>query len=73
MVGGQVDTNEINYNQTSLPDVEGSYLVAADAYDELDIPRESSKEGAAEVPEEARAWSYLDGNYEVVEQGDGDD
>lgn len=68
LVSGSVDTNEINYNQTSLPDIEDSYVAAEDTYDVLEIPSESSEEPAADVPESALAWAYLDGNYELVEQ-----
>lgn len=66
---GDVDTNEISYNQTSSPDIEASYVDPKEAGGEFDIPSESDIEEAAEVPEEGLAWSYLDGNYEVVVQG----
>lgn len=68
-MAGNVDTNEINYNQTSLPDLEGSYVQAEDAFGGFEIPRESEVEEPAEVPESARAWAFLDGNFEVVAQG----
>lgn len=68
-MAGEVDSNEINYNQTSQPEIGVSYIDPEDAGDELDIPREDDKEAAAEVPEEALRWSYLDGNYALVEQG----
>lgn len=72
LVTGDVDSNEINYNQTTMADLE-SYISPEDANDELDILTESDVEDAADVPEEALVWAYLDGNYELVEQGTADE
>ena len=67
-MAGAVDSNEINYNQTSSPEIEASYIASKEAYEELDLLSESNIGEAAEVPEEALAWAYVDGNYGVIAQ-----
>ncbi|KAK5955734.1 hypothetical protein OHC33_003375 [Knufia fluminis] len=66
LVAGEVDSNEISYNQTSLAEFSNSFVETVSTYDAFDIPRESSIEAAAEKPDEYDHWYYLDDEYELI-------
>ena len=63
LVAGTVDTNEINYNQTSNPDLE-SYAGNVTA---LDIPSESDVQPPAERPAAYNDWLYIKQEYSLIE------
>lgn len=71
LVDGSVDTNEINYNQTSQESLD-SFVSRCDATEELDIPAEDAKEEAAEVPEKYTRWYFLDEDFELIELPESD-
>ena len=63
LVKGEVDSNEINYNQTSQPDISASFVSRCEAGLRLDIPSESAPLPAAEKPEKCNWWYYLDDDF----------
>lgn len=66
LVAGEVDANEINYNQTSEESL-GSFISRCDTNEKFDIPRKNAKKPAAAVPEKYSWWYYLDENLELIE------
>ncbi|PPJ52694.1 hypothetical protein CBER1_10828 [Cercospora berteroae] len=66
LVAGEVDSNEINYNQTSSTEYNNSYVEPGTAWDELEIPRWSTYGQAAQKPERYNGWYYLDDNEELI-------
>ena len=66
LVRGRVDSNEINYNQTSSKNIRKSYVRSQDATDIFDIPASSSILPAAEKPEKYDIWYYLDADYNLI-------
>ncbi|GIZ38523.1 hypothetical protein CKM354_000193900 [Cercospora kikuchii] len=66
LVAGEVDSNEINYNQTSSAEYNNSYVEPGSVWDELEIPRWSTYGQAAQKPERFNRWYYLDGNEELI-------
>lgn len=71
LVEGSVDTNEINYNQTSQETLD-SFVSRCNANEELDIPAQDDKEEAAEVPEKYTRWYYLDEESDLIELPESD-
>lgn len=71
LVEGSVDSNEVNYNQTSQEPLD-SFVSRCDAAEELDIPTEDAKEAAAEVPEKYTRWYFLDEDFELIELPESD-
>ncbi|KAF6809334.1 inorganic pyrophosphatase [Colletotrichum musicola] len=67
LIRGEVDSNEINYNQTSRPDVSGSYVKSKATTKMFKLPRKSRVEPAAERPAKYDGWFYLDANYTLLE------
>ncbi|CAM1500498.1 Fc.00g096600.m01.CDS01 [Cosmosporella sp. VM-42] len=67
LVRGKVDSNKINYNQTSTKGIQKSYVRSQDATEAFDIPAESSILPAAEKPEKYDKWYYLDADYKLME------
>ena len=63
LVAGEVDSNEINYNQTSNADLE-SYAQDVAA---LDIPAEADVQPPAERPSQYDDWFYIKQEYSLVE------
>ncbi|UQC81985.1 inorganic pyrophosphatase [Colletotrichum lupini] len=66
LIRGEVDSNEINYNQTSRPDVENSFINKATTTAEFNIPAESRIDPAAPRPEKADRWYYLDSDADLI-------
>ncbi|KAK1983967.1 inorganic pyrophosphatase [Colletotrichum cereale] len=66
LVEGQVDSNEINYNQTSRPDVKNSFIEKSTTTERFDIPAESRIEPAAPRPEKYDNWYYLNINSSLI-------
>ena len=66
LVQGEVDSNKINYNQTSQPGVSGSYVDPDKAQKEFDIPKRSHPKMPADIPKEFLEWVYLDHEYNMV-------
>ena len=67
LIAGDVDTGKINYNQTSHPDVEGSYVQSKKATKELDLPKKSKVGKPAERPGRFDQWFYLDEDFQLIE------
>lgn len=67
LVAGFVDSNEISYNQTTLPQYNGSYVRPSEAAERFGIPVESNVLPAAPKPEEYQQWYYINANYELIE------
>jgi len=67
LVNGKVDSNSINYNQTSQSDIGKSYIVSADATQSFDIPSESKELPAQPKPSEYDQWYYLAGGVKLIE------
>ncbi|KAK1710570.1 hypothetical protein CaCOL14_004511 [Colletotrichum acutatum] len=66
LIRGEVDSNEINYNQTSRPDVENSFVNKATTTAKFNIPAESRIDPAAPRPEKADGWYYLDSDANLI-------
>ncbi|SPO06497.1 related to IPP1 - Inorganic pyrophosphatase, cytoplasmic [Cephalotrichum gorgonifer] len=66
LVGGKVDPNEINYNQTSVDSID-SFISRCKTNAEFDIPKKNAKKPAAPVPEKYTWWYYLDADYKLIE------
>lgn len=72
LIRGEVDTNEINYNQTFTPEVESSYIPASQTTEQFDLPAEANVLEPAPKPEWATEWSYLN-THDVLIPNDGTD
>ncbi|KAK1572740.1 inorganic pyrophosphatase [Colletotrichum navitas] len=59
LIGGQVDSNEINYNQTSRPDVKKSFIDKRITTESFGIPAQSRIEPPAPRPKKYDNWYYL--------------
>ncbi|OJI99423.1 hypothetical protein ASPVEDRAFT_187574 [Aspergillus versicolor CBS 583.65] len=68
LVKGKVDTGEINYNQTSRPDIPHSFVPKQAATDRFDIPAESDEKPAAPRPARYDQWFYLDKDFNLIEE-----
>jgi inorganic pyrophosphatase len=66
LVAGTVDTNEINYNQTSTEGLD-SYVEAGETESEFEIPTQEILP-AEPVPAVYREWVYLDEEHALIEQ-----
>ncbi|GAB7365772.1 hypothetical protein MBLNU230_g7107t1 [Neophaeotheca triangularis] len=66
LIRGEVDTGDINYNQTSECAVDGSYIASSKATQELDIPAEPNVLPPAPRPQFADEWFYLNSNNELI-------
>ncbi|KAJ0424266.1 inorganic pyrophosphatase [Aspergillus carlsbadensis] len=67
LIKGEVDSNEINYNQTSRPSIKGSYVSKCEATD-LGIPSESDEKPASEKLKRFEQWFYLDEDFQLIEE-----
>ncbi|KAL4950985.1 inorganic pyrophosphatase [Aspergillus filifer] len=68
LVKGAVDTNEINYNQTSRPDIMTSFVPSSNATSVFDIPVESDEKPAEPKPARYDQWFYLDEDFQLIEE-----
>lgn len=66
LIRGDVDSNEINYNQTSRRDVKKSFIQKGLTTEKFGIPAESRIEPAAPTPEKYDRWHYLDSNSSLI-------
>ncbi|KAL5052197.1 hypothetical protein BDW71DRAFT_202324 [Aspergillus fruticulosus] len=66
LVSGSVDSNEINYNQTSRPDITGSFVSRFNATARFSLPAESDERPAGPKPERFEQWFYLDGAGRLI-------
>ncbi|KAL0943436.1 inorganic pyrophosphatase [Colletotrichum truncatum] len=66
LIKGKVDSNEINYNQTSHPDISKSFIKKKKTTKAFKLPRKSRIEPAAEKPEAYKGWWYLDSSKSLV-------
>jgi inorganic pyrophosphatase len=66
LVAGEVDPNEINFNQTSQETLD-SFVSRCNTMKELDVPKKEELKPAAAVPEKYSWWYYLDENLELIE------
>ncbi|CRK12717.1 hypothetical protein BN1723_009771 [Verticillium longisporum] len=67
LISGAVDSNSINYNQTSRPDVKGSYVGSCSATLQLGIPSKSEEKPAAAKPTQYEHWYFLDEDFALIE------
>ena len=67
LIRGEVDSKEINYNQTTVSDAGESFVEPASTTEEFGIPPESSIEPAAEKPQRFQSWYYLGWDFGLVE------
>ena len=67
LVRGKVDSNEINYNQTSTKKYKKSFVRSKDATKKFNLPAKSSVLPAAERPAKYDQWFYLDGDYKLIQ------
>ncbi|KAL3449250.1 inorganic pyrophosphatase [Aspergillus insuetus] len=65
LIKGEVDSNEINYNQTSRPGIKGSYVSKCKAMD-FGIPSESDEKPAVEKLKRFEQWFYLDEDFQLI-------
>ncbi|KAL2872487.1 inorganic pyrophosphatase [Aspergillus lucknowensis] len=68
LVRGNVDSNEINYNQTSRPDIRHSFIPSHEATRRLGLPPKSNEESAAPKPARFEQWFYLDEDFQLIEE-----
>ncbi|RYP47212.1 hypothetical protein DL768_006688 [Monosporascus sp. mg162] len=66
LVRGEVDSNEINYNQTSIKGL-GSYISKHDTTAAFDIPSRSSILPLTPKPDQYDRWYYLDEDFNLIE------
>ena len=66
LISGEVDSNEISYNQASQPDVSASYVSRCEAGLRFDIPADSAPLPAVEKPEKYNHWYYLDEDFQLI-------
>lgn len=67
LVQGNVDSNSINYNQTSRSDINASYIEASTTTKTFDLPTESNELPAEPKPTEYDQWYYLAGGVKLIE------
>lgn len=67
LVRGKVDSNEINYNQTSTSKYSNSFVRSRDATSRFNIPAESNALPAAEKPARYGQWFYLDADCKLIQ------
>lgn len=67
LVNGQVDSNSINFNQTSQSKIKESFIASADATQSFDIPSDSKELPAQPKPSEYDQWYYLAGDVKLIE------
>lgn len=65
LVRGKVDSNEINYNQTSTKKYK-SYVKSKDATKKFGLPAKANVLPAAERPAKYDLWYYLDRDYKLI-------
>ncbi|KAL4781766.1 inorganic pyrophosphatase [Aspergillus varians] len=68
LVKGEVDSNKINYNQTSRPDIADSFVSRYHATNLFGIPAESDEKPATAKPKRYEQWFYLDEDYKLIEE-----
>lgn len=68
LVSGTVDSNEINYNQTSRPDIAASFVSRFNATTHFDLPAMSDERPAEAKPERFEQWFYLDKEGRLIEE-----
>ncbi|KAL6415494.1 putative IPP1-inorganic pyrophosphatase, cytoplasmic [Ilyonectria robusta] len=67
LVRDRVDSNEINFNQTSRKSWKKSYVESKDATKKFKIPKKSNILPAAARPAKYDSWYYLDEDYKLIE------
>lgn len=66
LVEGLVDSNSINYNQTSHPELSASYIDPSATVENFDIPEANELPGEPK-PIKYDQWYYLLGGAELIE------
>lgn len=66
LVRGEVDSNKINYNQTSQPHIKRSYIGRCQTTQALGIPAKSDVKPAATKPGVYERWYYLDDKFALI-------
>jgi inorganic pyrophosphatase len=70
LVRGTVDTNEINYNQTSDESIAKSYVSSSKATKKLDLPKKSKIEPPfwnTTLRARYDQWVYLDKDFKLIQ------
>jgi hypothetical protein len=60
IAGEAEDSNDINFNQTTMSNVSASYVAPENAFEELNITEFSTFGEAARKPERFTHWYYVD-------------
>ena len=68
LVKGNVDSNEINYNQTSRRDIKHSLVSRHETTCLFDLPAKSNEKPAAPRPKRFDQWFYLDEEFKLIEK-----
>ncbi|KLU86875.1 hypothetical protein MAPG_05882 [Magnaporthiopsis poae ATCC 64411] len=66
LIRGEVDSNKINYNQTSRSDIARSYISKDQTTRALGIPAKSDIKPAATKPGVYEQWYYLDDKFALI-------
>ena len=66
LVNGNVDSNSINYNQTSQTNISKSYISASTTESQFEIPKANELPAKAK-PQKYNSWYYLLGKSELIE------
>lgn len=66
LVKGQVDSNSINYNQTSHPEFDASYVEPSATVQQFEVP-EANELPAERKPSKYDHWYYLLAGAELIE------
>lgn len=67
LVTGKVDSNSINYDQTSRSDANNSCIAFSEATRSFGIPAESKELPAQPKPSRYDEWYYLAGGVKLIE------
>lgn len=68
LVSGREEPGEVNFNQTSFPEYDHSYVAPDQTTETFDLPKESRPEPAAAKPSQYEQWYYLDEDFQLVDQ-----
>ncbi|KAL4822064.1 inorganic pyrophosphatase [Aspergillus spinulosporus] len=68
LISGIVDSNEINYNQTSRPEIAGSFVSRFNTTARFGLPAVSDERPAEAKPERFERWFYLDEEGRLIEE-----
>lgn len=73
LIEGKVDSNEINYNQTTTMSAEKSFVNACDNNKRkaFGVPKKPKVEAAAQIPERYSEWFFVENGKVLPNDGAG--